>query len=122
MAHSQKHYRKMGKLVAAGKNLSVQKLYARYESLLLESLQLKTTIKKNSNVLLHLLGYFKKQLSADEKQEMLQLIDNYRSEQIPLIVPIILANHYVRKYDQPYLKQQTFLNPHPLDLKLRSNV
>jgi uncharacterized protein YbgA (DUF1722 family) len=121
MSHSPKHYREMGKLVATGKSMPAAELYARYEMLLLESLRLKTTIKKNCNVLQHILGYFKKQLSADEKQEMLQVIDNYRSEQVPLIVPITLANHYVRKYDQPYLKQQTYLNPHPLDLKLRSS-
>ena len=121
MSHSPKHYREMGKLVATGKSMPAAKLYARYEALLLESLRLKTTIKKNCNVLQHILGYFKKQLSADEKQEMLQVIDNYRAEQVPLIVPITLANHYVRKYDQPYLKQQTYLNPHPLDLKLRSS-
>ena len=121
MSHSPKHYREMGKLVAAGKTMPPSKLYDRYEALLLESLRLKTTIKKHINVLQHILGYFKKQLSPDEKQEMLALIDAYRAQDVPLIVPITLANHYVRKYDQPYLKQQTYLNPHPLDLKLRSS-
>ena len=52
---------------------------------------------------------------------MLEIIDNYRAQEVPLRVPITLANHYVRKYDQAYLKQQTYLNPHPLDLKLRSS-
>jgi uncharacterized protein YbgA (DUF1722 family)/uncharacterized protein YbbK (DUF523 family) len=121
MSHSPKHYREMGKLVAAGKSMPPGRLYDRYEALLLESLRLKTTIKKHINVLQHILGYFKKQLSPDEKQEMLSLIDAYRAQDVPLIVPITLANHYVRKYDQPYLKQQTYLNPHPLDLKLRSS-
>ena len=50
------------------------------------------------------------------------MFDQYRSEFVPLIVPITLINHYVRKYDQPYLKQQTYLNPHPLELKLRTHV
>ena len=121
MSHSHKHYREMGKLVAAGKSFPAKELYARYEALLLESLRLKTTIKKNCNVLMHILGYFKNQLTPDEKQEMLEIIDRYRSEEVPLVVPITLANHYVRKYDQPYLKLQTYLNPHPLDLKLRSS-
>jgi len=121
MSHSPKHYREMGKLVAAGKSMPLPQLYAHYESLLLESLRLKATIKKNCNVLQHVLGYFKKQLTADEKQEMLAVIDAYRREDVPLVVPMTLANHYVRKYDQPYLKQQTYLNPHPLDLKLRSS-
>jgi len=85
-------------------------------------LALKTTTKKNINVLQHLMGYFKKQLSGDEKQELLEILDQYRRELVPLIVPITLINHYVRKYDQDYLKQQTYLNPHPLELKLRTHV
>jgi uncharacterized protein YbgA (DUF1722 family) len=68
------------------------------------------------------MGYFKEQLSADEKQEMLEVIDHYRQEYIPLIVPITLIRHYVRKYDQPYLKEQVYLNPHPLELQLRNHV
>ena len=122
LSHSQKHYREMGKLVAVGKQMKPTQLYDQYEALFLDALRLKTTIKKNTNVLLHILGHFKKQLTADEKQEMLDLIDNYRAEQLPLIVPITLVNHYVRKYDKPYLAQQTYLNPHPLELKLRNHA
>jgi uncharacterized protein YbgA (DUF1722 family) len=40
---------------------------------------------------------------------------------VPLIVPITLLNHFVRKYDQPYLRDQYYLRPHPLDLRLRSH-
>jgi len=122
LSHSQKHYRMMGKLVADGKKMPMNELYSHYESLLIEALKLKTTLKKNANVLLHMMGYFKKQLTGDEKQELLEVFEQYRREHIPLIVPITLLNHYVRKYNQPYLKQQTYLNPHPLELKLRTHV
>ena len=71
---------------------------------------------------MHMMGYFKEQLSSDEKQELLEIIDLYRREVLPLIVPITLINHYVRKYDQPYLKEQVYLNPHPIELKLRNHV
>lgn len=122
LSQSQKHYRQMGKLVAEGKRLPADALYRQYQTLLLEALRLKTTVKKNINVLQHLMGYFKMQLSADEKQELLETFDHYRRGQVPLIVPITLINHYVRKYQQPYLKNQTYLNPHPLELKLRTFV
>jgi uncharacterized protein YbgA (DUF1722 family)/uncharacterized protein YbbK (DUF523 family) len=122
LSHSQKHYRLMGKLVAGGKQMPIQELYHQYELLLVEALKLKTTIRKNSNVLQHLMGYFKKQLTADEKQELLEVFGQYRDGYMPLLVPITLINHYIRKYDQPYLKQQTYLNPHPLELKLRTYV
>ena len=122
LSHSPKHYSAMGKLVATGKQIPMNKLYTQYEATLIEALTLKTTAKKNLNVLQHLMGYFKKQLSKDEKQELLEVFDQYRHEYVPLIVPITLINHFVRKYDQQYLQMQTYLNPHPVELKLRTHV
>jgi uncharacterized protein YbgA (DUF1722 family)/uncharacterized protein YbbK (DUF523 family) len=122
LAHSPRHHRQMGKLVAAGKSLSLKELYARYQTIFLEALGLKTTNKKHANVLLHMLGYFKGQLSAAEKREMLDLIEQYRLEALPLVVPMTLMNHYVRKYDQAYLQEQTYLQPHPAELHLRNHV
>ena len=122
LSHSPNHSRMMGKLVAAGKAIPASELYQRYEALLIEALRLKTTLNKNINVLQHAMGYFKKQLSSDEKQELLEILDQYRNEYVPLIVPITLFNHYVRKYRQPYLSQQVYLNPHPIALKLRNHV
>jgi uncharacterized protein YbgA (DUF1722 family)/uncharacterized protein YbbK (DUF523 family) len=121
-SHSPKHYQMMGKLVAGARDLPLKELYQKYQTTLMESLQLKTTPKKNANVLQHMMGYFKEQLSPDEKQELLETIDHYRRGDIPLIVPITLINHYVRKYDPPYLEQQIYLNPHPLELQLRNHV
>ena len=100
----------------------MEDLFAQYEILLMEVLRLKTTLKKNINVIQHIMGYFKKQLSPDEKQELLEIIEQYRQEYVPLIVPVTLLNHYVRKYKQPYLAQQVYLNPHPVALKLRNHA
>jgi uncharacterized protein YbgA (DUF1722 family)/uncharacterized protein YbbK (DUF523 family) len=122
LSHSALHYRSMGKLVAEGKSLALTDLYQQYEGMLMEALQLKATLKKNLNVLQHLMGYFKKHLNKDEKQELLEILNQYRDGFVPLIVPITLINHYVRKYDQPYLRQQIYLNPHPMELKLRTHV
>ncbi len=122
LSHSPKHYQIMGKLVAKAKEIPLKDLFQQYQTILMEALQLKTTPKKNANVLMHMMGYFKEQLSSDEKQELLEVIDHYRQEVIPLIVPMTLVNHYVRKYNQPYLKQQVYLNPHPLELQLRNHV
>ena len=122
LSHSPKHYQMMGRLVAWAKEISWKDLYREYERLLLEALSLKTTAKKNSNVLEHVMGYFKGQLSADEKKELREIIDLYRQGTVPLIVPITLLNHYVRKYDQPCLQDQYYLHPHPVELQLRNPV
>ncbi len=122
LSHSPRHYHTMGKLVAKAKELPIKELYQQYQTILMEALELRTTPKNNTNVLQHMMGYFKEQLSVDEKRELLEVIDHYREKYIPLIVPITLIRHYVRKYDQPYLKQQVYLSPHPLELRLRNHV
>ncbi len=122
LSHSPGHYKAMGKFVALPAKLPLKDLFQQYQIMLMEALKLKATPKKNTNVLLHLMGYFKEQLSAEEKQELLSLIHHYRQGNIPLIVPVTLINHYVFKYNQPYLKMQVFLHPHPLELRLRNHV
>ena len=120
LSHSQTHYRRMGRLVAQGKQTEINRLFCSYEELLLKALNLKTTPKKNINVLQHAMGFFKRDLTGPEKQELLTVFDQFREGYVPLIVPITLIRHYVLKYDQPWLKSQTYLNPHPFELKLRN--
>jgi uncharacterized protein YbgA (DUF1722 family) len=122
LSHSPKHYTSMGRLVAKAKGMAPEELSGQYHSLLMEAIQLKATVKKHTNVLHHLMGYFKRDLTGDEKQEMLELISQYHQGALPLIVPVTLINHYVRKYDEPYLKQQVYLEPHPVELKLRNHA
>ncbi|UCG78618.1 MAG: DUF523 and DUF1722 domain-containing protein [Nitrospirota bacterium] len=122
MAHSPEHLRKLGKMVAGAKKEQPSVLFDSYGSELMNALKLRSTVKKNTNVLQHMLGYFKKQLNADEKKELLDTISNYHKGLVPLIVPITLLNHYTLKYKEPYLRTQIYLHPHPVELMLRNHV
>jgi uncharacterized protein YbgA (DUF1722 family)/uncharacterized protein YbbK (DUF523 family) len=122
MSHSVELARRMGKLTAeAGKRPAVE-LFGDYQQLLMQTVRTLATPAKHCNVLQHALGYFKRQLSRDEKQEMLQIIDQYRHGLVPLAVPLTLLNHYVRKYQPPWLDEQAYLHPHPTELHLRSGL
>ena len=122
MSHSVEILREMGRLTANPQKHDPDPVWSTYEQLLLKNLSLKTTVKKNVNVLQHILGYFKKYLSADEKQEGLEIIQQYHQNWVPLIVPLTLLGHFVRKYQPEYLLRQVYLRPHPLELKLRNHV
>jgi uncharacterized protein YbgA (DUF1722 family)/uncharacterized protein YbbK (DUF523 family) len=122
LSHSPLIYRDMGRLVAEAKAMGQAEAFTRYESMMMQALTLKATGKKHTNVLQHMLGYFKKRLTAEEKQEMLDIINDYKEGLLPLIVPVTLMKHYVHKYRQSYLAQQTYLSPHPLELQLRNHV
>lgn len=122
LAHSPEIYRQMGRLVAGGRARAEAELFPLYEEQLMRALALMATPRKHANVLTHCLGHFKKRLGPDEKQEMLEVIESHRAELVPLIVPVTLLNHYVRKYGNAYLAGQVYLNPHPAELKLRNHV
>ena len=122
LSHSPKHYTALGRLVAHTVDYRQEELHAAYLQTLMEGLKLIATPKKNANVMQHLMGYFKRRLSADEKQELLEVIEQYRNGLIPLIVPIVLLGHYVRKYRELYLARQHYLNPHPAELMLRNHT
>lgn len=122
LSHSPQHYTALGRLVADAKKMKKEQLYARYLEILMEGLRFPATTKKNTNVLQHISGYFKLRLSAKEKQELIELIGTYDRGLVPLIAPIVLINHYVKKYDERYLLRQVYLKPHPTELMLRNHV
>lgn len=122
MSHDLSLYRSMGKLVAEGKPGPFSEVLGAYLQQLLSAMKKLSSVKKNTNVLHHIMGHFKQELSPDEKQELLGIIDQYRQGHLPLIVPVTLLNHYVRKYEKEYLAEQWYLNPHPTEMKLRTHV
>ena len=122
LAHSQRHYRQLGRLVAAAKQRSLAAVYDDYGRVFMEALAVIATEKTHANVLDHMMGYFSKQLTAPERQELVQLIGDFRRQIIPLIVPITLMRHYTKKYQVEYLQGQLYLEPSPKELMLRNHV
>ena len=130
MAHSPKHYTEMGRLVADAGKRDWEELTAEYGSMLMEGLGVMGTRGKHVNVLQHLMGYLKKDLSSEDtpeakrsKQELLGLIEDYRHGLMPPIVPLTLLKHHLARHPVPeWVDQQVYLNPYPKGLMLRNHV
>jgi uncharacterized protein YbgA (DUF1722 family)/uncharacterized protein YbbK (DUF523 family) len=122
MAHSPVAYRSLGRLVARRQRLPPRELEARYFEGFMGALATIATPPRHANVLQHMAGYFKKLLDRREKTELAETIDDYRIGLTPLVVPMTLIRHYVRRYDVVYLSQQVYLEPHPKELMLRNHV
>ena len=122
LAHSPQDYRELGRLVAAAKTHSRKELRETYEARMMAGLSKIATQAKNTNVLQHILGFFKKDLDRAARQELLDHILDYRRGLVLLVVPLTLITHYVRLLDFEYLREQVYLNPHPKELALRNHV
>jgi uncharacterized protein YbgA (DUF1722 family)/uncharacterized protein YbbK (DUF523 family) len=122
LAHSEPHYRRLGRIVAGMKGKPPGELYDDYGRGFMEALAVHASAKKHANVLDHMMGYFSAQLSAGERRELVELIADYRRQLIPLIVPVTLIRHYVKKFNVEYLDGQVYLAPSPKELMLRNHV
>jgi len=122
MAHNVNAYRRLGRLVAETTLGNLQQNIIQYINEFMGALRFKATLKKHTNVLQHLTGYLKKESSKADKQELVEIIEQYRLGLIPLIVPMTLLKHYFRIHPNEYIANQVYLNPHPNELMLRNHV
>lgn len=120
LAHSQPEYREMGRFVAAIESWSSLEEYAfEYRQRLMDLLKHQATRGNHTNVLSHVQGYFRPQLTSKQRQELASLIDHYRQGLQPLLAPITLLKHYMAEFPDPYLAQQRYFEPYPEALRLR---
>jgi uncharacterized protein YbgA (DUF1722 family)/uncharacterized protein YbbK (DUF523 family) len=122
LAHSEPHARRLGRLVAGAKSRPLSEVFDDYGRLFMEGLAVHATPRKNSNVLQHMMGYFSKELTPAERAELNEIIADHRRGLTPLVAPVTLVRHYVRKYEVGYLLDQYFLEPDPKELMLRNHV
>ena len=123
MAHSPEGQKSLGRLVAQAGSEPLEDLLGAYSQELMAVLSAVVKRKRHTNVLHHVMGYLKTQLEAEDKQELLEVIDEYRLGRLPLIVPITLLKHHLRRNQvHEWLLQQVYLNPYPSELMLRNHV
>jgi uncharacterized protein YbgA (DUF1722 family)/uncharacterized protein YbbK (DUF523 family) len=122
LSHGRTGYTELGRLVASAKNYGIGELFAAYESKMMKHLARPINPKQVTDVLMHIMGFFKKALNPEDKAELIGVIDEYRLGKVPLIAPVTLLKHYARKFPQPYLSNQVFLDPYPGEFMLRTFV
>ncbi|WP_227317912.1 YbgA family protein [Cedecea davisae] len=120
LAHSQPEYRELGRFVASIENwASLDEFFVEYRLRLMALLAHHATRRNHTNVLMHVQGYFRRQLNARQRQELSDLIARYRQGTQPLLAPVTLLKHYMAEYPDRYLEQQRYFEPYPEALRLR---
>lgn len=122
MAHMPEAYRRLGRMVGEGKSAPRPEFQVRYSSEFMAALKAIATPRRQANVLQHMLGYLKKTLDPESRAELLALIQDYAGGLVPLVVPLTLFAHHIRRVGVPYLADQVYLRPHPGELMLRNHV
>jgi len=116
MAHSQKETRNLGNIVANHEGLDFERQSALYREHLAKALNRPTKTALKANVFIHCLGYFKDKLSLQEKEHFLQSIERYKDKKIPSTALLAMLQSWTARFDEEYVKNQTFFEPFPEEL------
>ena len=122
LAHDEVEYRKLGPLIASINKGNINDIADEYLIRVMNCLKAKASRKRHTNVLMHVMGYLKSKITRDDKQELIEVLDKYRLGQVPLIVPVTLMKHHLRKYPNEYISKQYYMDPYPEELMLRNMV
>ncbi len=122
MAHSPRHYKELGRLVAAIAEYRPAAFRDRYMALYMECLEVKATPRRHVNALQHVAGHLRGTIADPEQKRVLACIQDYGAGLVPLVVPMTLLKHYIELHEVPYVQDQSYLNPHPRELMLRNHV
>ncbi len=121
-SHHEKLMREMGRELAGLKARDARAHIPRYEAKLMRALKTLATVRKHTNILQHMLGFLRDDVDETDRKEMAGTIEDYHRALVPLIVPVTMLKHYVIKHGIEHLKDQYYLSPHPMELKLRNHA
>lgn len=121
-AHNEPLVREMGRELAGLKSSQARGYIPVYETKLMKAMATLATVRKHTNILEHMLGYLRGLADDADRKELAAIIGQYHDGHLPLIVPVTMLRHYVMKYEIEYLRDQYYLDPHPIELKLRNHA
>jgi uncharacterized protein YbgA (DUF1722 family)/uncharacterized protein YbbK (DUF523 family) len=123
MAHSYEGYKQLGRYLAdEAPKKELDEVLSEYILALMTHLKNRASRKSHTNTLMHIMGYLKRDVDADTKQDLLEAIEQYRSSQVHLVVPLTLLKHYLKRHGSEYIQSQAYLDPYPHELGLRNYI
>ncbi|MFD2231308.1 YbgA family protein [Alkalimarinus sediminis] len=122
MAHSQRAYKNLGRLLGNGKKHEINSLVDEYFHLFMGALSTPASKKSHTNALLHILGYLRKSVPSQARQNIVDVIIKYNKGVLPLITPLTLLKHYLDQHGSEYIRSQRYLAPYPESLGLANQL
>jgi uncharacterized protein YbgA (DUF1722 family)/uncharacterized protein YbbK (DUF523 family) len=113
LAYNQSRFRLAGKIVANHPKLAATEVFRLYREELAHILHTPLRIPGVINTLYHAFGWISEHLGAEEKQYVINMIEEYRDERLPLPAVTRLLEAHAIRFGQRYLHSQIFLRPYP---------
>jgi len=90
------------------KKIQISNILEEYEKHLRKSFQSEPTIKKHSNVIMHIFGYFSNSFSQQEKEKFFELLTKFKDEEISIGEILSEINPIIYRFNNTYLASQIY--------------
>lgn len=122
LAHAPQAYRDLGRLVAGAGTRPIRAVLDEYGIGFAEAMTKPATRSRHVNTLQHLAGMLRREIDDDDRSELADTIEAFRQGRVPLIVPVTLLKHHLRRTPVEWAVGQTYLDPFPAELALRATL
>jgi uncharacterized protein YbgA (DUF1722 family) len=116
MTYHQESVRTLGRIVANESKDTADRVFGSYAAQLGEILARPARLPATVNAFMHLLGYFSDRLTANEKAQFLDILTQFREKRVSIDAPLEAVQHWVTRFDNTYIGNQTLLDPYPREL------
>ena len=116
MAYSPARQKELGKIVGSATKLNINDSIKEYKTVLSQALSTSQRPMRNINMLLHLFGYFSKELSKEEKAFFLDTLEKYQNKKVPFSLPLTIIKSWAIRFNNEYLLEQKIFECFPIEL------
>jgi len=122
MDHSPSKLKALGKIAATTSVSNNVENKNKYYELFFEVMKSEPSNHSRFNTLQHIMGYFKKHLSKDEKALLVELLEDCKSGSYNYLVALKHLELLTNKYKISYLNEQRYFSPYPKGLNLLREI
>src|SRR2546426_12575632 len=97
LAHAPAAYHRLGVLVANAERRPLPVVAADYGVAFMRALGAPATPPRHAKILARMLDHLTDRIDADARRELTRAITEYRRDRVPLVVPLTLFRHHVRR-------------------------
>ncbi|MEZ0323594.1 MAG: DUF523 and DUF1722 domain-containing protein [Hydrogenothermaceae bacterium] len=116
MLYSPSKQKKLGQIIANWDKIGLEETVNQYRDLFYQSLLKRPGLKSHINVLQHIYGHFSEFLKPSEKRHIHNLLNRALNGSIDIKAVVEYIKGFVFRFDDEYLKNQTYLFPYPQEL------
>tara|TARA_B100000287_G_scaffold432468_1_gene491890 strand:+ start:408 stop:1352 length:945 start_codon:yes stop_codon:yes gene_type:complete len=116
MSYNQNLMREMGRIAANAVESKIDVALKLYYDSLLAIFKKRSRYQSNINTHMHIMGYFKKDITSNEKKHFLDILERYREKKVPISSVNSILSSWIHRFHNEYLMNQSFLQPFPVEL------